>query len=254
MLPVLQIGPVALPLPGLVLLVSLWVGLTLAERAAPRWGISGAVIYNLVFYVLIAGVVGARLGYVLSYPEIFIANPAGILSFSPELLDPWSGALAGLLAGVIYGRRQKLDLLPTLDALTPMAAVFMIGWSLSNAASGAAYGSPTSLPWGIELWGLSRHPVQIYAAVAAVAVLIILWPSPSRFVDCHAGWYFFAFLAFSAFNRLFLEAFRGDSFMLPGGVRGMQVLAWIILAFCLWWLGKNAPESDRAGENHPTTF
>ncbi len=244
MLPVLQIGPLAVPLPGVVLLLSLWLGLTLAEKTAPRRGIPSAVIYNLVFYVLVVGIVSG-------YPEVFIAKPTDILTISPELLDAWSGVLGGLLAGVIYGRRQKLNLLVTLDALTPMAAVFMVGWSLSNAASGSAYGSPTDLPWKIELWGLPRHPVQIYAAALAGVVLMVLWPAPGLFEGHRYGLYFFTFLALSAVNRLILEAFRGDSYLLPGGLRSMQVLAWLTLAYSLWWIGKNGLRSDRTNDNDP---
>ena len=69
MLPTIQIGPVSLQAPGLVLLVGLWIGLTLSERRAQRQEDNPAHLYNLVFIALIAGVVGARLSYAFTYPD-----------------------------------------------------------------------------------------------------------------------------------------------------------------------------------------
>ena len=76
MLPILQIGPLALPVPQFSLLLALWLGLSLAENLAPRRGISSEALYNLVFTGLAAGLIGARLGYVL--PQINSGLALGI--------------------------------------------------------------------------------------------------------------------------------------------------------------------------------
>ncbi len=75
MFPIFQIGPVALQVPGLVLLAGLWIGLTLSERRARQRGENPGHLYNLVFIGLIAGVIGARLSYVATYPNAFTTNP-----------------------------------------------------------------------------------------------------------------------------------------------------------------------------------
>ena len=61
MFPVLQIGPLALPVPGLALLIGVWIGLWLAEIEAARLGIGPETVYNLAFIGLVAGLLGARL-------------------------------------------------------------------------------------------------------------------------------------------------------------------------------------------------
>lgn len=243
MFPILQIGPLAIQVPGLVLLLGLWLGLSLAERHAPHRGVPPNLLYNLVFVALIAAVVGARLTYVLRYPSIFSSDPLGLISLNPGLLDPWGGLVAGTIAALIYGQRKGLEFYSTLDALTPAFAVISIAIGLSHLASGAAFGTTTELPWGIEIWGARRHPTQIYESLAAAMVLALLWPGRERWRDAPPGTYFLTFVALSALARLFLEAFRGDSLLLPVGLRAAQVVAWVVLAASLWDLKKQSQAS-----------
>ena len=240
MLPVLQIGPLALQTPGLILLAGIWFGLWLAERSAHRHGIEPSHLYNLALLALLSGLVGGRLFYVLFYPSAFAASPRSIFSLNPGLFDIWGAVLAGLIAALIYASRKKLPFWPTLDALTPGLAVMAIAISLSNLASGNAFGAPSQLPWAIELWGAQRHPSQVYEALAALDILaIVLFIQRSDRVKA-SGLLFLAFLGFSAGARLILEAFRGDSVLLPNGWRMMQINAWLLLAACLYLIYKRA--------------
>jgi len=235
MLPVLNIGPLALQTPGLVMLIGLWLGLSLAEKFSAKRGVSPNMLYNLAFITLVMGVIGARLAYLFRYPEAFANSPLSLISLNPGLLDPVGGLAAGLISGAIYAQRKKMALWPTLDALTPLLAVMAIALGLSHLASGAAFGATTQVPWGIELWGAKRHPSQIYEVMAAVAILLILWPGNWGHKE-PAGRYFLLFVMLSALAQLILEAFRGDSLLLPGGWRTVQIRAWLLLAASLWGL------------------
>ncbi|MBW8011182.1 MAG: prolipoprotein diacylglyceryl transferase [Chloroflexi bacterium] len=233
MFPILQIGPLALQTPGLILLVGLWLGLTIAERHARRYEINPDLIYNLTFIVLIAGLVGARLAVAIRFPASFADNPASLISLNPSLLDPAGGAAAALLASLIYGQRRGLVLKSTLDALIPVFAILGIAIPIANLASGSAFGAPSELPWAIDLWGASRHPTQIYQALAGGLILWLVWPSRQEKNNI-PGSFFLKFLALSAAARLFLEAFRGDSLIIFDSLRAAQIVAWIILALS-WW-------------------
>jgi prolipoprotein diacylglyceryltransferase len=241
MLPILQIGPLAIQTPGLLLLGGLWLGLTLAERHAAQHGVPSNKLYNLIFVALVAGVAGARLAYVLRYPSAFAGNWLSILSLNPGLLDLWGGLASGGICALIYGQRAKMPLLATLDAITPLLAVMSIATHLASLASGAAFGSPANLPWGIALWGMRRHPVQLYQALAAALILLILWPGRKAIQAWQPGRYFLSFMATSALARLILEAFRGDSLIIAGDFRLAQILAWLVLALSLWGLQRLAP-------------
>lgn len=238
MLPVLQVGPLAIQVPGLVLLLGLWLGLNLAERHASKRGIDPNILNNLVLIGLLAGVLGARLVYAARYPAAFAASPFSLFSLNPGLLDPLGGAVVGMIAALIYANRKQLGLLPTLDALTPLLAVMAVAMGFAHLAAGNAFGRPTGLPWGIELWGEVRHPAQIYETLAAIALLVIFWPARQRYSTWKAGMYFLTFTASSAAVRIFLESFRGDSALTDYGLRVAQLFAWAILAISLFAVHK----------------
>jgi phosphatidylglycerol:prolipoprotein diacylglycerol transferase len=109
-------------------------------------------------------------------------------------------------------------------------ATLAIGLSLSHLAAGTAFGSPTDLPWGIDLWNATRHPTQVYDLIAALLIFAFVW---FRRTDSTPGTEFLLFTALTAGAHLFLEAFRGDSTLILGGVRLGQVVAWLVLALAL---------------------
>ncbi len=233
MMPILQIGPLALPLPVLLYIVGVWAGLSLSEKNVHRRNLNQDQVFNLALVAMLTGVAGARLAYVARYSSMFAANPLDIFSRNLGLFDPLSGIVVGVICAAIYAQRKSMPLLPTLDALTPAFAVIAFASNLANIASGEAYGRVTSLPWGIELWGGVRHPSQFYESFAAGLILWRLWPSRAMSTYSTAGSYFLTFIAFSAGAKLLLEAYRAESSTLPGGFRSFQVLAWLLLAACL---------------------
>lgn len=236
MLPVLNIGPLALPVPQFSLLLALWFGLSLAEKTAHRQKISADALYNLVFTGLSAGVIGARAGYVLQNPAVFINNPANIFSLNAGLLDAFAGFATGALGAFIYANRKKMAFWNTLDALSPLFAAVYLGLAFSHFASGKAYGAETTLPWGIELWGAVRHPSQAYEMTAAA--IILLWTFERARHEQTPGTLFLRYTAVTAAVILFLEGFRGDSDTILWGIRLAQVFAWLILAGALFFIDR----------------
>ena len=241
MLPIVQIGPAALPVPALLLLAGFWVGLDLTEKHAPRFQANAQQIYQMVLVALLTGLLAARLSYALQSPAAFLASPLSLLTPRPQMLDAQGGLLIAALAALIYGQRRGLALWPTLDALTSLFAVMMITFSLANFASGDGFGAPSGLPWAIPLWGAQRHPSQIYATLAALLVAVATWPGGAIARRSQpagmAGLRWWAFVGLTALSQVFLQGLRGDSVLLAG-VRTAQVAAWILLAISLWQLGR----------------
>jgi len=165
-------------------------------------------LYNLVFVGLIAGVIGARLTYLITYPEAFSSSPLSLVSLNPGLLDPLGGLAVGTIAAIIYAQRVKLALWSVLDALTPLLAVMMIALGISHLASGVAFGAETQAPWAIELWGARRHPSQVYEILSATAILAVLWPEGEPDSTSRA-----LFPAVLRIERSIVVVFRG----IPGG-------------------------------------
>jgi phosphatidylglycerol:prolipoprotein diacylglycerol transferase len=237
MFPVLQIGSLAIQTSGLILLAGVWIGLSQAEKAARFVGIDPNQVYNLFFAALLSGVVVGRLAFAARFPEVFHGNILSLFTISTSMFDLTSAVFAGAVGALIYGQRARIAFWPALDALTALLACFGVALGLSHLASGAAFGIPTQVPWGLHLWGEVRQPVQVYEILFAVAVLAAtLWV---LYRTGHpSGAAFLVFAALSAAARIFLEAFRGDSQRIFGSLRTAQVIAWVILAVALLLLGQ----------------
>lgn len=246
MFPILQIGPLAIQLPGLLLLLGVWLGTLMSERVARQNQLSASAVSNMIFYALIGGILGARLGYVLRFLELYIQSPLGIIALNPNTLSPLEGVVAALLVAFIFGQRNELPLWKTLDVLTPGMAVFMIFIGLTHLASGDAFGAETSLPWGINLWGARRHPTQIYEILLACIVLylILRFNASSRF----DGFLFLAFSAMTAFSTFTIEAFSGDSMIVLGNIRSAQLMSLTLLVGSLILLHLRARKSTSHGQ------
>jgi prolipoprotein diacylglyceryltransferase len=233
MFPYINLFGAAIAVAPLILLLGLYFGSTLSEKAAPKYGIQPDQLYNLILIVLAAFVIGGRLSYAAQHFNAFAADPRGLISRNFGLFDPLGGAVIGALAGLIYIQRKGMAFWSVLDALTPMIAVMLVVVPLANLASGDGFGSPSSLPWAIELWGASRHPVQIYEAAAAGLILWAVWTGRLVKGKSPAGLQFLYFVAASAVARLIFEGLRGSSPLGLGNLRLYQVAAWGILAAAL---------------------
>lgn len=241
MLPVLNVGPLAIQTGGLIILLGLWVGLLSSEKAAPKFGVDPDHLYRLALTGLIAGLLGARLIYVARYPDAFAGNLLSILSPTPTMFDLSGGLLIGSIAAVVYGQKRQLPLQNTLDSLTPALAVMALAIGLMQLATGRGFGSPTNLPWGIEMWGAVRHPTQLYSIVLSAAIFAIVWRKIRSYPPLTPGMVFWVFLALTAGAQLFLEAYRGDAHTIGGSVRTAQLVAWAALALSLWMIGRRMP-------------
>jgi phosphatidylglycerol:prolipoprotein diacylglycerol transferase len=215
----------------ILVIAALWLGLYLSEKRVERHNISKDALNNIVYYSILGYIIGGRIFFVIANLSAFRQSPVSIFSVDVDLFDPVGAFVAALLVGFVFRQHQKLPLWLTLDALTPLFATLAVGLSLSHFAAGTAFGSPTNAPWGIELWNATRHPTQIYELMASLLVFALIL---FRKADSPAGSDFLLFAALMAGMRLFLEAFRGDSTLIFGGVRLAQVIAWIVLAIVLF--------------------
>ncbi len=228
MFPYLRIGPFLLQLPGLALLLGVWIGISLAEKQALARRMDASAVYNMIFAALVAGVVGARLGYAAQYASIYLDTPLQLFALNPQTLSLPYGLLSAALAAALYGYRQKLPLLPALDVLGVGGAALGVFIGVAHLLSGDAFGSPANLPWAVYLWDEYRHPAQVYEILLALGVLALTLRQSRR--NRPAGEVFLLAAAGSAAARLFLEAFRGDSPLTPGGFRIPQLVSLLIVA------------------------
>ncbi|GAP11178.1 prolipoprotein diacylglyceryltransferase [Bellilinea caldifistulae] len=229
MLPVLNVGPLAIQLPGLILLAGIWIGLNRIEAAGRQRSMNVERLSWLVFYALLAGIFGARLGYVAQNLAAFIPRPLDVFSISAQMLDAPTGMAAMLLTGFIYGQRKRLDFWQVMDALTPGLAVILMALALMNLSSGNGFGVAARLPWSIYLFDEWRHPTQIYDFIFAFAIWRVIESNP-RDAILPDGFRFLTFVVLSAAARITVDAFRSENVLSGfGGVRVTQMIALLIL-------------------------
>ncbi len=251
MLPVLNIGPLAVQTPMLLLLLGLWAGLSFGERYASRFKVEAKTLDDLVLISLLVGLVGARILYILRYPAAFMENITSVLSLNPGLFLPSGGLLVGGVTFLILIQRRKLDLWAVLDGLTLPLAIFGVFLGFSHLASGSFYGFQTHLPWAIELWGAPRHPTQLYEIIGAALVLLFVFRTvkgvpPDGDKTSISGILFLKFSVWTAIAWIVLATFQSDPPLFFFNIRTIQMIAAIVLAACFWLLREkiNASKSE----------
>ena len=239
MLPILNLGPLGLPTGPLVYLIGAWLALWAVDRAARR--VSGRRVaagqpaldperaYALALTALLAGFIGARLMFVLLHWSSYDDNLLGVVWPLNTGYNAVGGALIAAAAGVFYGRWRRLPLWPALDALSPGLLVFLIAVSLADFLGGAGYGSLTNMPWGMDVFGVRRHAVQLYEALVGVVALGAWWAATSARVPVVPGRPFlWATIAYAG-GRLLVDAYRENAALMAGGLHVTQVGALAIL-------------------------
>jgi phosphatidylglycerol---prolipoprotein diacylglyceryl transferase len=238
MLPFLNLGPIGLPTAPLVYILGVWLALYAVDRAARRLGREPELYYGLASVTLLAGFIGARLVFVLLRWSSFDDNLLGIIWPLTSGYNAAGGVIIGAAAAYFYGRWRRLPLWPASDVLAPGLIIFLMTVSLADLLGGPGYGTLTGLPWGITLYGVRRHPVQIYEILAGLAALGVWWSATAPRFQAWPGRAALMAVAVYAGGRLFVEAFRDNAWLAAGGVRVMQLISLFILLLALITLAR----------------
>ena len=239
MFPVIRFLGFTLPVGPLFAVLAFYLGSELGARALGRvapeqhrekWR---ELFSNASFIAAAVGLIGARLGYAAQYYPLYLASPQLLLSIRPSTLALLPGLLAGGAAGLFYLNRKAISLAPIADAVAIGATGALAVLSLRNFLTGDDYGAPTDLPWGVNLWLATRHPVQLYEMAFLLVVLVMLWRYHPL---AWPGETFWLLIALYSFTELFVEAFRANFSTWFMGVRVVQVIALAMLLVALYVL------------------
>ncbi|MCD6093637.1 MAG: prolipoprotein diacylglyceryl transferase [Candidatus Omnitrophica bacterium] len=207
----LKLGSIEIRYYGLIWLLSFFISLGLINFLAKRKKIEmkKREIFDLVFYVLLGGILGARLVYVLVYNLNFYLNHLGeIFAIWHGGLSVHGGFLGGLLSGLIYCRRRKVDFFALADIFViPLALCLSLG-RIGNFINGELYGRISSLPWAVKFPGVEgfRHPSQFYESFKNLIIFAVLWNLNKKRLK--KGTIFFLFITLYSLFRFCVEFFR----------------------------------------------
>lgn len=135
-----QVGPLAVRWYGALIALGVLIGSMWSLRAAKRRDIDPDALLDLAPWLVIAGIVGARLVYVLTSPSAFFGPGGSVL----DAFKVWQGGISihgGILGVVIaawiFARARDLDLWSVMDVLSPIGALGVIGGRIGNFMNGS---------------------------------------------------------------------------------------------------------------------
>lgn len=248
-----HIGSFSLPTYGLLVSLGVLVGLWISVRNAEKSGIDPEHAWNFGILVVLAGIVGAKVLYIINDWSSYAANPREIFSFSTlQAGGVFSGGLlASFIAAAWYLRKNRMPALATCDAFSPGLALGHAIGRVGCFAAGCCYGKQTTHFWGVtftnplaQQWvgtplGVPLEPTQLFeSAVELVNFFILMWLFKRRSFD---GQVFGAYLFLYGVARYFLEFIRDDpgrGEVFGGIMSGTQLIAigLVIAGGLIWWL------------------
>lgn len=192
-------------------------------------------VLDLAIYVVLGGLVGARLYYVLTSLDSYVAD-----SFTQTLYNfvaVWKGGLAiyggligGAIAAVIVVKIKKINLLRVFDMVGPAAMIGQLIGRWGNFFNAEAFGDATDLPWRMGIRNkyhtdtIFVHPTFLYESLwNLVGFIIINLLYKKKKFD---GQVFLMYVAWYGLGRMFIEGLRADS-LYVGSIRISQLVAFV---------------------------
>jgi len=231
----LRLGPLALHWYGIIIASAVLGGALLGTAEARRRGEDPEAGWSMLLWVLIFGVLGARIYHV-------IHQWGNFYSIHPELiLQVWNGGLGipgaiigGAAALFFYTRAKHLSTARWLDIFAIAIPLGQAIGRLGNFVNQELYGPPTDLPWGIPIDAAHRigpwldltrfpvdttrfHPLFAYEAIFSLATLgVLLWISRRLAHRLFDGDIILIYLMCYGASRSYLETFRIENWLIAG--------------------------------------
>lgn len=248
-----HIGSFFLPTYGFLVSLGVLIGLWISVRNSEHTGIDGDKAWNFGILVVLSGIVGAKVLYVINEWGYYSAHPREIFSITTlQAGGVFSGGLlAAFVAAAWYVWKYDLPALGTCDAFAPGLALGHAIGRLGCFAAGCCYGKPTHHFWGVTFTNplansitgtplnIPLEPTQLFeAAVELANFFFLMWLFKRRKFD---GQVIGAFMFIYGIARFFLEFIRDDpgrGSVFGGVMSGTQLIAigLVIAGGLIWWL------------------
>jgi len=216
---------------GVIVMTAILIAGWLSARELQRRGGNPDWIWDLLPWIVVSGVIGARLWYVvnniLGGGTLYLTDPIKILAIYEGGLHIFGAFLLGGITAAIYAIRHKFNIWMLLDSVAPY---LLIGQALARPANfinQELYGPPTTLPWGIPIAANNRippyndliqypdttrfHPTFAYEMIWNFAAAgLLIWLSRKFEAKMRPGVVFFGWLILAGVGRAIIETFRPD--------------------------------------------
>ena len=263
---ILYFGGFALRWHSLEIMLGIIAAMLIAIYEGKRKGLPINEIYSLTLWVVLGGVVGARLFHVIDEWSFYASNPALILQFQRGGLAIWGGLAGGAVVTVAYARVKHLPLARLVDVMTPGLLAAQIIGRFGCIINGDAYGGLTDLPWAftythpgalvpLDLRGVPTHPYPLYEAIWNGLVLLAIWRL--RHVFKKDGQVLLSYLPLYSLGRFFLTFVRQQNVTF-GGLQQAQMIALFVfvasVAMWIYWGRKRALMVSVGDKSEPSAL
>ncbi len=244
-----SVGPIQIHFYGILIMLGVLAAAYLAQRHAVQYGQDGNRVWDMLVWMLIAGVVGARIWHILTPSPSLVAQGVTTLYYLTHPLSAiaiWNGGLGipgavigGAAALFYYTHKHQLPFRTWLDILAPSVALGQAIGRWGNFFNQELYGAPTNLPWAIYIDPQHRlpgfenqayyHPTFLYESLWDLAnMALLLWFSRKFAGRLKTGDIFLVYLIVYPMGRFMLEFLRLDSSQVAG-LNANQTLMLVVL-------------------------
>lgn len=245
-----EIGPLFIRYYGIILMTGALAGGWLASREAKRRGHDPEIVWDMLIWLIVGGVIGARLWHVFTPSPSAIAEGRTTLFYLThpfDLINLRNGGLGipgAVIGGVItlffYARRNNINFAEWTDISAPALALGQAIGRWGNFVNQELYGAPTNLPWKIyiepqyRLQGFESqeyyHPLFLYESLWNLAnMALLLWLARRYGDQLRQGDIFLVYLIVYPLGRFFLDFLRLDAAMV-GGINANQTVMAVVAA------------------------
>jgi len=253
--PGICIGPLPVRFYGIIIVTAALIGGFIATREARRRGENTERIWDALIWIVIAGIIGARLYHVLSTPAGCAENVPfcgfpwyrdhpidAIIGITQGGLGIFGAIVGGLIVVLIYVRHYKLSLARYLDIAAPALLIAQAIGRWGNFVNQELYGPPTDLPWGLAIDAPHRygdfadltqypvditrfHPLFLYESVINTIGFIFMVLVARKWRWLKEGDLILLYMLWYGVNRIIVESMRPDAWTLAGGLPTAQLIS-----------------------------
>jgi phosphatidylglycerol:prolipoprotein diacylglycerol transferase len=250
-----DVGPLTIRFYGIILMLGALVGAFTASREAKRRGYDPNIVWDLFVYLLIGGIVGARIWHVLTPSPSSGVTTSWYLSHPLDALALWKGGLGipgavigGLVALYIYARRTGINFAEWTDIGAPSLALGQAIGRWGNFINQELYGFHTNLPWSIRITSpesrvapyddlakypldVTRfHPLFLYESLwNLMNMFLLIWISHRYADSLKHGDIFLVYLTVYPVGRFLLDFLRVDASMVGGININQTIMAFVAI-------------------------
>jgi len=222
---------------GILITIGVIAAALLSQVEAKRRDLNPEIVWDLLFWVVLAGIVGARIWHIFTPPpsmieqgittKYYLTHPLAMIDIRKGGLGIPGAIIGGALALWIYSRNKKLVFLTWADIAAPGVALAQAIGRWGNFFNQELYGRPTNLPWKIYIDPAHRvagftnydyyHPLFLYESLwNLLNMAILLWLGRRFQKWLKPGDLFFFYMIQYSIGRFLLEFLRLDASQVAG--------------------------------------